>query len=518
MLVKDRQRLRLTLVLGSGLVFLFLYVSLASPAVTETLLDLRPIWKGGSPSAPHSPPSSQTTLDGSVIRPPGPGSDLIGSHGEIAGFAPPTTLRPGFVLPLHTEIFSATTADRRYFRIRLGSEQGLNPNIIPHPQLDDTWIVVAQRRIVVGDGDDDNATGGGLVQPSVELVCEAKFIDGELACTNDTTTTPAAAAEPRILPVAPTAGDPAKCTGDLQYFSLNVGPHDARVFYGPEAPYVVYGSNSYFTCFGQWIVDLRSLSGAAEVEAAAPALDWGADQHDGSPATAAPFASPGGTELQRPPPYGLVEKNWFLFWDADGARYVHFDIAPRRSFAQLHGDGSVGRDLAAVDPSSTSSPDVVSAAAASDDACLARYLPRLTHPELEGVHQATNSLSVTLCRRADPACHPGDDNTFVLVVFHHKTFFNFHATYHPYVLLFRRRAPFALWAVGARPLWISGRRTLEGGDTEMMYVTSMSWRARGQRYHGYVDDVLFLAFGIEDRMTGGIDVLAGDLLANLGLC
>lgn len=500
MLIKDRHRLRLVLAVGSGLILFFFYMRLASPAATETLLELPPTWNDTSPSDPSS---SQTTLDGSLVRPSGSGSSFIGSQGEIIGFAPPTTLRPGFFHPLHTEIFSVTTKDGQYFRITFGSEQTLNPNIIPHPHVQDTWIIIAQRRA-------EFTVGGNIVlQPSIELVCEARFVaDDELTCVAADGTTPT---EPRPLPIAPTAGDPAKCAGDLEYFSLNVGPHDARVFYGPEAPYVVYGSNSYFTCFGQWIVDLRSLGVAATT-------DWRPDAlttHHLADAPAVPplamasadFASPGGTELQRPPPYGFVEKNWFLFWDADGTPYVHFDIAPRRSFSQLDSsDGSAGPDLA---PES----------APADDACLARYLPRFVRPDLESVHQATNSLSVTLCRRADPACVPGDDNTFVLVVFHHKTFFSFHATYHPYVMLFGRRAPFALWAVGARPLWISGRNALlPGGDTEMMYVTSMSWRERGQTYHGYADDVLFLSFGVEDRMTGGIDVLAGDLLANLGLC
>ena len=38
------------------------------------------------------------------------------------------------------------------------------------------------------------------------------------------------------------------------------------------------------------------------------------------------------------------------------------------------------------------------------------------------------------------------------------------------------------------------------------------------KYHGYLDDVLYIAFGIEDERTGGIDVRARDLLGNLGLC
>lgn len=54
--------------------------------------------------------------------------------------------------------------------------------------------------------------------------------------------------------------------------------------------------------------------------------------------------------------------------------------------------------------------------------------------------------------------------------------------------------------------------------TEMMYVTSISWKKHGQKYHGYADDVLFINFGIEDNKTAAIDVLAGDLFMELGAC
>jgi hypothetical protein len=56
------------------------------------------------------------------------------------------------------------------------------------------------------------------------------------------------------------------------------------------------------------------------------------------------------------------------------------------------------------------------------------------------------------------------------------------------------------------------------GHTEMFYMTSMSWKRHDQKYHGYLDDVMFLAFGIEDTRAGAIDVLAGDLLQDLAYC
>ena len=100
-------------------------------------------------------------------------------------------------------------------------------------------------------------------------------------------------------------------------------------------------------------------------------------------------------------------------------------------------------------------------------------------------------------------------------------------------MLFNRQAPFQIHGISSKPIWIHGRglpgrgrkpEALSDADfrhwdqTEMFYVTSISWKAQGLRYHGYIDDVLFVGFGIEDLDTAGIDVVAGDLLGNLGLC
>ena len=377
----------------------------------------------------------------------------------------------------HREVFSVSTASGRYFPIRFGDQQAINPNIIPHPSLQDTWILVAQQQ-------------KSAVKNTVwfaELVCNAAFDNDTLSCIES----------PMILPIAATSGD--KCEGDLAYFALNIGPHDARVFYGPRTPYVLYGSNSVFTCFGQWMQDLRVL------------VDWGFEMFVEEKFRKA-------TELQRPPPYMAVEKNWFVFWDKHDQLYVHYDIAPTRVFAKLEYDGSVGLNLA---PS----------AALADERCMAQLMPKKA-PELESIHQATNSLSITLCRRADPLCEVNDSNTFIFTIFQHKSFYSFHSVYEPYVMLFGREVPFQVYAVSQKPIWIHGRQRLGSNPTsdfvkadhvseeqsEMFYVTSMNWKSIGQKYHGYLDDTLLIAFGIEDQKAAGIDVIAADLLQDLGFC
>jgi hypothetical protein len=195
--------------------------------------------------------------------------------------------------------------------------------------------------------------------------------------------------------------------------------------------------------------------------------------------------------------------------------YVHHDLHPKRTFARLSSDGSVGEDLSVQTEQ-------------HDQACLSKYMHV---PEKEHVHQATNSLAITMCRRADSRCVPDDTNTFIMSIYHHQTFRNWHAQYQPHVLLFQRSAPFSLHAISQKGIWVNGKLPLTNetesllvkgtplaGHLELFYITSISWKTSGQRYHGFVDDPLFLAFGIEDIRSGGIDVLAGDLLKDVSFC
>jgi hypothetical protein len=265
------------------------------------------------------------------------------------------------------------------------------------------------------------------------------------------------------------------------------------------APYIIYGSNSQYTCFGQWIQDFRLLT------------DWPFEFFNEGL-----FTMP--AEIQRPEPYRAVEKNYFVFWDKDNNTYAHYDVFPKRAFAKLGEDGSAGPDLAP--------------AAVGDEKCINKHVGTIFSKkdvprDNESIHQATNSILITLCKRSDPACKVEDSNTFIMTIFQHKKFYNGHSVYDPYVMLFEQRAPFAIHGLSTKPFWISGRgmpgkwKTEEGktmDQTQMLYVTSMSWKKAGQKYHGYIDDVLFVLFGVEDAGTGGIDITAGDLLADIALC
>lgn len=438
MMLRDMKRLLVLLlptVVLLYLVFSFFHGSL----VPSDLLDQ---------AVSHTPPAVESvsiTPPAEEYVPPPPSSHL--------NTAPPT----------HNEIFSLSTPDGSYFLISFGpgQEGAINPNIIPHPLDDGVYTIIAQ----------EVARGTPVFH---EIACRASFDRNgtELSCDEP----------PRVLPIEPTTG--LSCPEKFDLLEMNVGPHDARVFWGPDSAYAIYGSNSRFACFGQFIQNFPVL------------MDWTSEM-------AAQDRFRAGTEMERPGARGDIEKNWFVFWGREGQMYAHYDILPR-AFARLEGNGSAGEDLAPL-------------ARWTDAPCLAKSMPAVLSED-ESIHQATNSLAVTLCRRADPACVAGAENTVLFTIFHHKTFRDMHSVYEPYVMAFRQEAPFEVYGVSEKPIWIRGRRTREDGSTEMMFVTSIGWKGKAHRYHGYLDDALFLGFGVEDKGTGGIDVLAADVLKDLGLC
>jgi hypothetical protein len=245
--------------------------------------------------------------------------------------------------------------------------------------------------------------------------------------------------------------------------ALSVSGHDPRVFFGPQEPYISYGSLSNYdstVCLGQWIQDFRVL------------VEWG------------PFIGPWidygiAQEVARPPPTSVIEKNYFVFWDAEGQMYAHYDFAPHRSFARIiDTHGSVGgldlgnieqlNDEALTQRNNLTSQDVEMyiQSAESDATCWARWIDGAPLHISSHVHQATNSLSVTLCSPEDTTrqqaedgaekCETTDENTFLMHIFHAKTnddkVNNGQQLYEPYVVLLQRSAPFGIHSIGRLPL------------------------------------------------------------------
>lgn len=418
----------------------------------------------------------------------------------------------------YRSIVSLSSTNGQYYLIDTRGVTSYNGNLVPHPSQPETWIAAATHI---------EESGASAVS------CTVSVASGALLCRQP--------AEP--LPLR--QGIKGQCTGRKADILNNLsGPRDIRLIWGPQVPYVVYSSHSQWACMGVWMQDARFLLDAHK----AP-LDSDDQQSLAQP-----------REIQRPRgfPYtrGRFDKNYFLFWDNKDRMYVHYDIWPRRSYARLFLDGTVGEDLAPV-------------VAKSDHDCLIKRMPdihRIKDPShKEMIHQASNSLALTLCNRNDKNCRPSPENTYIINVFHRQKIINGdHPIYQPHVALFQQESPFALFAITQKPLWIWGRGALteDSGavkylsrpdkiptnQTEMFYVTSIAWKNSNQTYHGFLDDPLWINFGKEgtsakgelsssalfksictsamltliffapDSFPGSIDVIAADITQDLGLC
>lgn len=214
----------------------------------------------------------------------------------------------GHQVPHYRKLYSLTSPEKKYWPVWWKGEAAYNPNLVPHPTMPERWIIMAQHDRT----DEPTQIGASIGQ---EFICEAGFFQNKLVCQN----------APTVLPIAPSIEG--NCTGEKAWVNMAVGPRDGRMFMGPENPFIMYGSQSHRTCLSLWLQDARSLLLPCQ-----------------APSTTATLFSKA-MELQRPEPYAVFEKNFFVFWP-QGIAHVHHDIWPKRVFAQLGPMGNVEDDLA----------------------------------------------------------------------------------------------------------------------------------------------------------------------------
>ena len=390
----------------------------------------------------------------------------------------------------HREIFSNRTSDGKFFFIDFSPYNALNANLIPHPTEKDKWYAVAQLA---------RPLTSRYLWYFTQLWCIASFQDDVMRCQGPV----------GFLPVGRT--ESTMCTDDIPWARIakgSLGPHDARLFIGPDRPFIMYGSQSRYSCLGLFMTDFRTLA------------PWPYFERQNYEFWDMPV------DLPRPPPVGPAQKNYFAFWSWNDPNitYIHHDVFPSRSFSRLEATEGPVKDLAVLTKS-------------ADDLCIARLMPNVNSTVKEhvvqSIHQATNSLAITLCRKkTDSPCEPTAENTFIMHILHHRFGYFLTAWYEPYVLLFRARPPFELYGISSKPFWINGRTHTDAkeadrntapsrtqdGFSEMFYITSMNWAAPGKNYSGYLDDEIFIGFGIADAKAGGLDVVAEDLLTGMQFC
>ncbi|KAK9375141.1 uncharacterized protein V1513DRAFT_443856 [Lipomyces chichibuensis] len=228
-----------------------------------------------------------------------------------------------------------------------------------------------------------------------------------------------------------------------KYLALKQGHTDPRVLFSPLGePLMVVGTNGLSNCMNQFVIDLRAVI---------PGLNWKMKLHG------VPIRFKRLTELPRPK-YNEVEKNWFLMWDESNVEYVQHETEQRSiSAVSLPPEKQVNIALPAVQK------------------CLSSLKKTLdSKQEANDIHQATNSLRVTLC---DFPCIPTIHNTVIIELIHVKYQNRFEFFYRRYAIIMNATAPFNI--IGR-----TGNLMYAGTDENvMLYTVSMTWDHEHYQQH-----------------------------------
>ncbi|KAK9316601.1 hypothetical protein V1522DRAFT_259539 [Lipomyces starkeyi] len=252
----------------------------------------------------------------------------------------------------------------------------------------------------------------------------------------------------QTLKLAEWASKPGSCKS-IPFLSLKEGHSDPRVMFSPRGePLMVVGNNGQSNCMGQFVIDLRQV---------VPGLNWKMNLHH------LPIRYKELTELPRPV-YNEIEKNWFLMWDDSNVGYVQHETE-LRSVSAL-----VGPKKKQVNIATPGIPKCVSE--------LKRKI-KDHKSQANDIHQATNSLRVTLC---DFPCIPTIHNTVIIELMHMKYKNVYELFYRRYAIIMNATAPFNI--IGR-----TGNLMYAGTDERtMLYSVSITWDHEHHSEHDEWDE------------------------------
>ena len=283
---------------------------------------------------------------------------------------------------------------------------------------------------------------------------------------------------------------------------------------------------SRYSCFGLWAIDLRRLH---------EPLDKLLAENPRESRPGPLMSYPSLTELTRNPhkSRGSMEKNWMFFGDKHGS-YIHYDMgSQKRTFAKLLGGGLATVNL-------TDSFEIP---------CLKdAFNPQ---PRVGSWHQATNSLRLALCNRADPDCTPRGYNEVYFSLIHRKMKnpLELPLRYERFFIVWSAQPPFSMIGVSRYPILMANESTngyepeetwqddaqqqallQEGREGKphwakiFSYTVSIAWAwgrapdAPEDKNFGYLDDEVILGIGVDDEGMVFSRVPARDLLQCLRSC
>ncbi|KAM5349636.1 hypothetical protein ACJ41O_006141 [Fusarium nematophilum] len=134
-----------------------------------------------------------------------------------------------------------------------------------------------------------------------------------------------------------------------------------------------------------------------------------------------------------------------------------------------------------------------------------------------GVHQSTPMLSLTLCDRGE--CEPSEDNTVMISMVqqrHDRPAYP--ATWYDHrIAVYAAAPPFNLMGVSKKLSYHGEVHTAYTWTGSMVFLANQTG-IPGNRSHGYLDDEIWLSFGIGDSAPGWLDIKASELVTDHYFC
>lgn len=131
-----------------------------------------------------------------------------------------------------------------------------------------------------------------------------------------------------------------------------------------------------------------------------------------------------------------------------------------------------------------------------------------------GLHQGTPLLSLTLCKRGE--CTPDKHNTILLGLVQRRQKSPY-TWYDSRIVTWSATAPFAFRSVSKRIIYQGTQEQQYNGNCGLIYHWD-STVVPQNRSHGYLDDEMWVTYGITDREAGWVDVMPEDLLKDHIMC
>lgn len=293
-----------------------------------------------------------------------------------------------------------------------------------------------------------------------------------------------------------------------------IGPEDMKLFWsqtGEPLLIFTYQVNDKHLCQGQFVVDVRAIIPELE-KTLGPAVSKGLPPIRFKKPVGLRRKAPAGEEGS---PRYQREKNWALVQSPFAAEEdeLLFMVEPGQVYRYESENDPVERVARTKDGASAVEAPYPPHIQPQDTwhsrekTCVHDVMLSDGH-----IHQSTAMLSMTLCNRG--TCTPTPENTVLLGMVQRR--YDRPTWYDRRIATYSSVPPYNMLSVSKKLSYHGEQDGTYAWTGSMLYFTHHKHFPPPN--HGFLDDEIWLSFGIRDKDAGWIDIEAGELVADHYLC